>query len=281
MLSTADGERSNTRYDTSPWARACASKAATPARGTRKLTPMACGASGCCSHQRVVSASLGAVNSAPARNAPCTACSACNGVASRASTAPASAVASRMKVARSRSSSQRPTATVASTSKPLAASMGSATVRVRVAQALRGRPISVSATGAPISTPSVSPIHQINMLSANCSVPTVPASQSALLPSTALVTHAPAAPSRPNRTMSRGSAKIRGWATKRCASAAPSAACKAAPTPMANGNVSVVTSNTPRSATTATLTTKAPNTTPASAHRPYTSTAASAMPAEG
>ena len=160
-------------------------------------------------------------------------------------------------------------------------SSGRPTVRRRTAQASRGRPMTVSASGAPISTPSVSPTHQVPQVSRISPSPMAPPARSTAVATLGLTRQATTAPNRPLRPISPGVASTSGCGTKRRTSAAPSAACSVAPTAMAPGRTSAARSICPREADSTTFTRKAPAAVPTSAGRPCISAAASAMPVDG
>jgi hypothetical protein len=118
---------------------------------------------------------------------------------------------------------------------PVATARVMPTVIRRGAQSTRGRPTSVSVIGAPISTPSVSPAHQVSPLMPSVDGGTAPLQPSASVATPALTMQATGAPSKRNSAMSRGSASVSGCRTKRLTSDAPAQACSAAPTAISIG----------------------------------------------
>lgn len=139
----------------------------------------------------------------------------------------------------------------------------------------------VSTSGAAISTPSASPTHQVNQFGNSISRDSTPAAHSAEIATLGLTQQATSAPSRPNRRMSRGAFSTNGIETNRRTSAAPTPACSIAPTPMTSGSTRSASPLPPRKAPSPAFTANAPHSTPGRAARPYTSTAANAIPAAG
>ena len=159
----------------------------------------------------------------------------------------AAALASRSNTLRARSVSQRATSTVAAASRAVATSSGKPSVRRRASQSARGRPIKVSTIGAAISTPSVSPPHQVHQVKARAAAGTTPAADKASVDSVAFTVQASTPPSRQKAAMSRGSTSATGPRLRRRTSAAPSSACSAAPSAMASGSSPACRSLTSRS----------------------------------
>ena len=139
----------------------------------------------------------------------------------------------------------------------------------------------LSAIGDAISTPSASPTHQVSQSAASSPPCTVSLAHSAKWPTLVLTKQASKAPNTKKRAMSRGSDSVSGCGAKRRTSAAPAMACKVAPAPMASGRTHAAEPVCCCEMLSAALVMAEPMNTPAQAARPYTSTAASAMPAAG
>ena len=178
------------------------------------------------------------------------------------------AEASRSNTLRVRSLSQRATSTVATASSPVVTSRGRPTVMRRAAQASRGRPIRVSRIGAPISTPSVSPTHQVHQVNARAPTGTTPAQDSASVDRLALRPHATAPASRQKVATSRGSASSSAPFKRQRTRATPKAACSMAPTAVTKDSKWTSGVCKPLGAATSTCTRYEPNNTPGSAMRP-------------
>jgi hypothetical protein len=106
---------------------------------------------------------------------------------------------------------------------------GTATAQRRGAQVSRGAAMNDQTIGAPISTPSVSPIHQAAHVPGTEPVPIVPLPQSIATATVALVVQASGTTPSMKRARSAGSDSCSGCDTQRRTIQAPSAACSAAP----------------------------------------------------
>ena len=195
--------------------------------------------------------------------------------------AAAAAEASRSNTLRWRSVSQRATSTVITASNAVVASRGRPTVMRRGAQVARGRPITVSTMGVPISTPSVSPAHQVHQVNARRSGGSTPAHDSAAVDRLALKLQATTPPSRQKVATSRSSVSSGGPGRVRRSRAAPRPACTIAPSALTPGSSQACSAASSRDGPRCRLTRKAPSSTPGNAVRPKTITAASASPALG
>ena len=163
----------------------------------------------------------------------------------------------------------------------VAATKGSATDQRRGAQAARGAPITDQTTGAPISTPKVSPTHQAAQVVGAAAQPTVPLASSATSATLALVRHASGTTSSMKRATSDGSDSSKGWATKRRSAQAPRAACAAAPRAVTPQVATTAGAMTTAGASDHKLAAHAASATANSAGQPQTKAAANATPAAG
>ena len=126
----------------------------------------------------------------------------------------------------------------------------------------------VSTSGAAMSTPSASPIHQVTQLASAPDAGTAPVATSTGVAMLGLITQASRAPSSPASAMSRGAFSTMSRPTKRRTSAAPAAACSVAPAAISSGSSSSAVPLWSRKAPSPALTAKAPSKTPGRAVRP-------------
>ena len=175
---------------------------------------------------------------------------------------------SRSKLTRWRACSRRLVSFSASATNASPINIGRPSVQRRGFQSSDGRAISVITMGAVMSTPSVSPLHQVNQLDTAAALGKVPAASKAPVATLALMVQATSPPSSPARPMSLGELRDGSGPTVRCTAQAPAQACSRAPSAMAKGNASEAQPTGPRMAARLRPTAKAPRKTPGRAALP-------------
>ncbi len=163
----------------------------------------------------------------------------------------------------------------------VAMASGSATAQRRGAQASRGVAMKAQAIGAPISTPSVSPIHHAPHVAGAAAAVIVPPATSTSTAMLALVRQASGVTINMKRARSAGSDSSSGIETKRRTSQAPTAACSAAPALVPIQVATTAALNVVLAETCDRLAASAAAATAATAQRPHTNTAARPTPAAG
>ena len=118
----------------------------------------------------------------------------------------------------------------------MVASKGRPRVRRRGRQSAAGWPMIVNASGPPMSTPMLSPNHQVNQAAVSLDAGSAALHHKAAVATLALTTQATSAPSTPALRMSRGTCSTKGCCTKRCTNAAPIQACKVVPKASTRGS---------------------------------------------
>ncbi len=188
-LVSAPSGRSKTAKSAAPAARRRACSASTSARKTHSLRPTARSDGSCTRHGRAAERNSASLTSSEATSRLRIDVSTYSGRRSSALSTAAAACASRSKREATRSSSHWATSRIAAASSAEMASSGRASDSRRGAQSARGRASRLSTIGAPISTPSMSPLHQRHHSAAASAAGVTPAATKALVATLALTRH--------------------------------------------------------------------------------------------